>query len=391
MDRWVLAELHQLVRQVTQAYEDYDTPAATRPIEAFVEVLSNWYVRLNRRRFWKSGSDADKLAAYATLYECLVTVSKLTAPAVPFISEALYRNLVADQDASAPDSVHLAQWPACDEKLIEQDLIAEMRLVQRLVSVGLAARMNNEVEGRSSPIGVRQPLARAEFAVRDALSEAPIVEKYSELIASELNVKQVSVMDAETAGRLVSVSYELNPLPQFLGRKLGKDFKRVQDLLRGGDQEVIRPWAEALVAGRPAAVVLDGQSFELLPEEVEVRVIRESSAGYTVAEDRGYLAALDTGLTPELVNEGIARELVRRIQTARRNAGFELVDRIEIVYTASGRLQEAVSQFQAYIQAETLAEVMQQQQPGDGFYCEEFTFKGDLEGEHLAIGLRLLS
>ncbi|MEJ5250233.1 MAG: class I tRNA ligase family protein, partial [Caldilinea sp.] len=159
MDRWILSELHDLVREVTEGYDTYDVPRATRPIESFVESLSNWYVRRSRRRFWKSESDSDKLAAYQTLYECLVTVAKLLAPSMPFLSEAMYRNLVVTADPTAPESVHLARWPVYDPTRIDEKLMGDMRLAQRLVSLGHAAR-------NSAGIKVRQPLPEAVFVVR---------------------------------------------------------------------------------------------------------------------------------------------------------------------------------------------------------------------------------
>src|SRR5690606_30310513 len=171
MDRYILAELHELVQDVTEAFDKYDVPGATRPVQAFVETLSNWYVRLSRRRFWKSESDSDKLSAYATLYECLVTVSKLIAPTVPFLADAMYRNLVTTHDQSAPISVHLALWPEANPELIDRTMIDEMRLVQRLVSLGRSAR-------ESVSMGVRQPLASVRFATRDA-KEADVVRRLS--------------------------------------------------------------------------------------------------------------------------------------------------------------------------------------------------------------------
>ena len=377
LDRWVLAELHRLVRDVTEAYEQYDVPGATRPVQAFVEVLSNWYVRLSRRRFWKSENDTDKLGAYATLYECLVTVSKLIAPAMPFLSEALYRNLVSEVDPEAPLSVHLARWPAYDPALIDEQALADMALVQRLVSLGLAARMT--VKQR-----VRQPLLRAEFATRDS-SEGAVVERLAELIQSELNVKTVGVIRADDARNLVQVVYSLNPLPQLLGKKYGKDFRRLQSALREGEQALVRPIAEALLRGENAQVTLDGDVFVVTPEEVEVKALREVTEGYAVVEDAGYVAVLDTHLTPELVNEGLAREVVRRVQTMRRDADFNINDTIVIAYaTASEKLTAAIEQYAGYICAETLGEALAQGTPGDGFHTETF----DIDGETLALGVR---
>jgi isoleucyl-tRNA synthetase len=378
LDQWVLAELHLLTKQVTEAYETYDVPNATRPVQVFVEALSNWYVRLSRRRFWKGESDDEKLGAYATLYECLVTVSELIAPAMPFLSDALYRNLVAEVDANAPISVHLARWPVYNEALINDTVIHEMRVVQQLVSLGLAAR--NEANYK-----VRQPLAQAQFATRSAAENA-IVERYTDLIASELNVKSVGVVSADDAQSLITVVYVLNPLPRLLGKKFGKDFKRLQTALRDGDQDTIRPYAEKLLAGENAVVELDDETFEVTSEEVEVKVTQQVTEGYAVAEDDGYVAVLDTQLSPDLVNEGLAREVVRRVQTLRRDSDFNLDDRITISYTASEKLTRAIEQFADYICQETLSEKLLNDDVENGYHQQTF----EIDDESLSIGVKRL-
>ena len=258
LDQWLLAELHQLVRTVTDAFEDYDAVNATRPIEDFVERLSNWYVRLSRDRFWKSEIDSSKLSAYATLYEALTTVAQLLAPTMPFLSEEIYRNLVAEQHDSQADSVHLSRWPDVDESLLDENLTIDMALVQRLVSLGLAAR-------NAAQIGVRQPLASAQFALRD-VSEAPIVERYGELIKSELNLKSVRVMGAEEASAYESTRvFSLNPLPRYLGRKYGA---RLQ-----GDSVCFEKWRTGVYSPICRAVAGRGrhhpgtERFELLDFE----------------------------------------------------------------------------------------------------------------------------
>lgn len=379
LDRWVLAELHQLTRTVTEAYESYDVPNATRPIQVFVESLSNWYVRLSRRRFWKNENDIEKSGAYATLYECLLTVSKLLAPAMPFLSESLYRNLAAEVDPSAPMSVHLAMWPEYDEALIDRKVIREMRLVQELVSLGLAAR--NSVG--ESGIKVRQPLALARFAMRDA-ADADVVRRYADLIKSELNIKDVGVVSADDARGLVKVNYSLNPIPRLLGKKFGADFKQLQSALREGDQDFVRPIAETLLAGQSAVVTLEGKDFEVTPEEVEVKVTQEVSEGYAVAEENGYVAVLDINLTDDLIREGLAREVVRRVQTMRRDADFNISDRIIIRYQASEKLAKAIEQFADYICAETLSEKLLNEAAENGYHSEEFV----IDGEKLSVGVK---
>jgi isoleucyl-tRNA synthetase len=376
LDQWLLAELHTLVGTVTDAFESYDAVKATRPIEDFVERLSNWYVRLSRDRFWKSEVDSGKLSAYATLYEALTTVAKLLAPTMPFLSEEIYRNLVAEQKGSQADSVHLSRWPAADESLIKEELMGDMALVQRLVSLGLAAR-------NAAQIGVRQPLANVQFALRD-VSEAPVLERYADLIKNELNIKSLSVMGADEASAFAARTiYRLNPLPRFLGRKYGVDFKAIQAALRDGDQEYVRPFAEKLLGGEDITVELGGTSFEILNEECEVKVSAQAPEG--AVEDGGYVVVLNTRLTSDLLEEGLAREVIRRIQNLRKQAGFALDDRIEIVYCkASDRIDAVMQLFSGYISAETLADSLQ---PGEisQEYVQETV---ELRGESLTIGVR---
>ena len=242
LDRWLLAELAQLVERVTQAYEEYDVPGATRPIQQFVDTLSNAYVRMSRRRFWKSETDAEKRAAYATLYEALVTVSKLLAPSMPFVSEAIYRNLAAEDET---ETVHLTEWPEVDAAWRDDELVAEMRLMQRLVRLGLAARMNAETDGRSRPIGVRQPLTLVEFATRTA-SDQEKIERLAPMIAAELNVKTVRAISHAAAEERAQLQYAVRPVPRLLGRRLGKDFKTLQRTLREGDREFTGTFGRAL-------------------------------------------------------------------------------------------------------------------------------------------------
>jgi len=370
LDRWILSELHALVREVTQGYETYDVPRTTRPIEAFVDGLSNWYLRRSRRRFWKSESDADKLAAYQTLHECLVTLAKLLAPTMPFLSEAMYRNLVTTADPGAPESVHLAFWPVCDEAQIDEKLMADMRLAQKLVSLGHAAR-------NSAGIKVRQPLAEAVFVVRYS-AEREVVHDLAATIAEELNVKAVRVAESAEA----MVSYSLNPLPQVLARVLRGDFPKVQRALREGAPADVRRWARALLAGETISVEVDGQTYAITPEQCEV--VQSAAAGYAVAEEYGYVAALATILTEDLLQEGLAREFVRRVQSLRKDADFAISDRITVTYQASNRLRDAVRAFAEVIQRETLADALVESGPEAGAHSAAFSF----DGETVTVGVR---
>jgi isoleucyl-tRNA synthetase len=338
LDYWLLSELNVLVRDVTQAYETYDVLGATRPIEAFVDKLSNWYLRRSRRRYWKSESDGDKAAAYETLYQALTTLAKLLAPAMPFMADELYQNLVRSVDEGAPLSVHLADWPKPDEQSINEQLNREMALVMRLASLGHAARMKSNIK-------VRQPLAEVAFAVSSA-EDAEIVERFKELLMDELNVKSVRVL----SGSAEAVTYSLNPLPKQLGQK----YKGLYPKIRQAILELpVQESAAKLLDGINLVVNVDGKFYEIQPDEVEVH--STAHAGFEVASDGPYLAAVDIELTPELLNEGLAREFVRRVQTLRKDGGLDLADRIRLAYQATPRLNEAVQAFAEFIQSETLA------------------------------------
>jgi isoleucyl-tRNA synthetase len=360
LDRWLLSELNTLVRNVTNAMETYDVPGATRPIQAFVDDLSKWYLRRSRRRYWKSESDADKVAAYATLYEALVTLGKLLAPTMPFLAEELYQNLVRSVDRETAESVHLAEWPAYDEQLIDEKLNANMELVMRFASLGHAAR-------NQAAIKVRQPLSEAAFSVTGT-DEARALEQYADLLKDELNVKQVRVLGSTGE----AVSYSLNPLPKQLGQKYKGQFPAVRSAIIELDAE---PAARALLDGQPIKVNVNGESLEILPDEVEVRA--EARSGLTVASEGPYLCALHTDLTPDLVKEGLAREFVRRVQDMRKQAGLDIADRIHLYLQASSVLAEAVGAHREYIMGETLSTKLSSSHPPDGASTASLEFDGE--------------
>ncbi len=366
LDRWLISELHTLIREVTEALENYDVPGATRPIQGFVDNLSKWYLRRSRRRFWKSEADADKQAAYATQYEALVTLSKLLAPAMPFLAEEMYRNLVCSVDETAPESVHLVDWPQADPARIDEAINREMRLVMKLASLGHAAR--NE-----AGIKVRQPLAEAAFALPGA-EEARMLEKHARLLAEELNVRQVRLLGS--AGE--AIAYSLNPLPRQLGQKYRSRMPAVRAAIQALDPE---PAARLLVAGQPIQVEVDGETLAILPEEVEVRAAARQ--GLAVASEEAALCALKTELTPELVREGLAREFVRHVQDLRKEAGFEIADRICLYAAASPGLAEALQAHRAAIMAETLAVEFELAPPPEGSAFITKTF----DGERVEIGV----
>ena len=367
LDQWLRSSLHALVRDVTQALENYDVIGATRPIEQFVDQLSNWYLRRSRRRFWKSGSDTDKQAAYATLYEALVTISQLLAPTMPFIADELYLNLVGSVDEKALDSVHLSIWPKFDPTLINEKLNQDMNLVMRLTSLGHAAR--NKANRK-----VRQPLSEVAFAVSNR-DEEEVVLKYAELFEDELNVKKVRSLNSASE----AVSYALNPLPKQLGQKYGNRFPEIRKLILSMDAEET---AIQLIAGISLDVMINGEELLILPEEVEVRI--QAKEGYTVGSEGAYLAALVIELTPELVKEGLAREFVRRVQDLRKTAELEIADRIKLYYAATPGLLEAVNAYADYIKTETLSvELKAGEIPRDTVSVED-----EFDNERVTVGLK---
>jgi isoleucyl-tRNA synthetase len=366
LDRWLMSELHMLIRDVTRSYEEYDVTGATRPIQAFVEKLSTWYLRRSRRRFWKSDSDSDKQSAYATLHASLVSLSKLLAPAMPFLADELYQNLVRTVDASAPESVHLADWPVFDESLIDEGLNQNMELVIKLASLGHAARQKANRK-------VRQPLQEAAFSVGN-LSERLAVQSLSDLIADELNVKTVRLLDAATE----AVSHTIKPLPKQLGQKFGNRFPAIQKALLALDAEKAAP---AFLAGQVVTVSDGTQTYEVEPGDVEVRA--QAREGFSVAEEGAYVAALVTTLTPALVQEGRAREFVRRVQDLRKSANLDVADRVRLFVVAVDDLRAALEAHADYITAETLATSLEfQDAPAGAQVVTEA-----LDGRDLRVGL----
>ncbi|MBP6178896.1 MAG: isoleucine--tRNA ligase [Anaerolineales bacterium] len=360
LDRWLLSELNVLVREVTNAYENYDATNATRPIEKFVENLSTWYVRRSRRRFWKNDSDTDKQAAYSTLYTALVTISKLLAPAMPFLAEELYQNLVRSVDETAPESVHLAEWPRVMEEFIDESLNRDMALVVRLVSLGHSARQKANRK-------VRQPLAEAAFSVGNPTERKALMNNV-DVIADELNVKQVRLLDASTE----ALTHTVKPLPKQLGQKYGNKFPALQKAILALNAEEV---ARTFQAGNPLKVSVGGEDYDILSDEVEVKAMAKE--GFAVAEEGAYVAALVTELTPELIGEGLAREFVRRVQDLRKTADLDVVDRIELYVEASATLKSAVQKHEDYIKAETLTTKLNFAAPPANASVVEDEFEGE--------------
>jgi isoleucyl-tRNA synthetase len=340
IDRWILSKLQLLIRTAHRELPQFNVQTLCLEAEKFVdECLSNWYVRRNRDRFWGSQESQDKLAAFQTLYTVLTTLTKLLAPVIPFLTETLYQNLVAEQVKGSPSSVHLCAYPIADETLIDADLSADMDALLRLASLGLAAR--NTVK-----IKVRQPLA--EMKVQPAeIQDRRAVERFADQLCEELNVKRVSLHEA-SAGALLQV--EAKPNMKTLGPKFGPRLKEVQEAIAQANAAEL---AQSVQAGQPFE--FNTPSGAVLLEPGDIVVTNRSLAGWAALADGATLVALDITLTPALKREGQAREVVRHVQNLRKEANLELEDRIVLcLQSADAELTGAIQDQRAYIMAETL-------------------------------------
>lgn len=368
LDRWIVARLHELIRLARTEMDSYDVGSLTRQIDTFVDDLSNWYVRRSRRRFWKSESDGDKLAAYSTLYEVLVTLSKLIAPIMPFMAEEIYQNLVrfdADSAAQNPESVHHCAYPQADESLIDHRLLADTSLAQRVISLGRAAR-------NKAGIKVRQPLR--EIVVRaPSKVDDEALRRLEGQVLEELNVKGMVI--TSQVGDLIT--YVIKPNLPLLGPKYGKRLGAIRSALSMGEPAGI---AAQIEAEEPVIVYLEGEEepVNLLPGELLVET-RERE-GFAVAQEGGLVVALDTELDDALLQEGMARDLVRVINDMRKSADFDVSDRIYTYYrlktegddTDAGIVRGALAGFGSYIQSETLStELTEGEAPEEAYRQEE--------------------
>ncbi len=338
LDRWILSELHQTIADVRANMDRYESYPACRRLVDFVDGLSNWYVRRSRERFWRSGMEGDKAAAYQTLWTCLATLAEVIAPFTPFFAETLYQNLVRSQDDEVAESVHLRDYPQADASMIDRRLMDEMAIVREIASLGRAARMDAKLK-------VRQPLAVVELVLADP-AHRQWLEGHLPLIADELNVKRVEF--AADADRYVS--YEVRPNFKAIGPKFGKLAPQIKQALGSADAADLRRQLDQ--AGRTSLQVA-GQSVELTPEDVQVTLT--ARAGWAAAQGRQVVVVLSTELTPELRLEGLAREVVHLIQTARKSDQLDYQDRIRVHIDATGPVADAIRDFNAYIRQETLA------------------------------------
>jgi isoleucyl-tRNA synthetase len=368
LDKWILARLNQVVARVTDRLDDYDAYGATMAVEPFLDDLTNWYVRRSRRRFWKSEQDVDKSAAYDTLYRVLTTLCRLLAPFTPFVTEVMYQNLVRLVDSGSPESVHHTDWPQADAAMVDEELLAQMAVTRQVVALGHSAR-------NSQNIKLRQPLASAVVHLDPGTSE--LVGEFVALVQEELNVKRVGFVD--DVGKLVT--YRLLPDNKLLGPRFGKRFPAVRAALAALDP---RAAVKRLRAGLGLTLDVEGEEVELAPEEVLVQ--EQPQEGLAVASERSVTVGVDTVITPELAAEGLAREVVRRVQNLRKEAGFNLDDRIITIYQAEGELAEAIGAWRDLIMAETLSVEFRAGVPQED---EGATVGEDRVGDHsLRLGVR---
>jgi isoleucyl-tRNA synthetase len=339
IDRWILSLLNSLVKDVDGFYDTYEPTRAGRAISDFVnDNLSNWYVRLNRRRFWGGGMTTDKLSAYQTLYICLETVAKLMAPIAPFYADQLFTDLIAVTGRDKSESVHLADFPVCNEAWVDKDLEERMQLAQSISSMVLALR-------RKVNIKVRQPLQAIMVPVADAHQQAAI-ELVKNLILNEVNVKELTFVD-NAAGILVK---RIKPDFKKLGPRYGKVMKQLAAAIQGMTQENIQQFE----ATGSFAFDIDGQ--QAVVELADVEVISEDIPGWLVANEGRLTVALDITVTEELRLEGLARELVNRIQNIRKSSGFDITDKITIAVLSSEDMDPAIRAYSSYIAGQVLAE-----------------------------------
>ena len=339
IDRWILSELNTLIKEVDALYADYEPTRATRAISDFVqENLSNWYVRLSRRRFWKGEYEADKIAAYQTLYTCLITIAKLMAPVAPFYADRLYKDLVSVTGKENKESVHLTDFPVANESYIDKSLESKMQKAQTISSLVLSLRKKESIK-------VRQPLQKIMIPIANDTERAEI-EAVANLIKHEVNVKEIELLE-DASGILVK---QIKPNFKTLGPKFGKDMKAIATAVQAFGQEEIAQFEKA----QTYSLQLPDKTVTLSLDDVEIST--QDIEGWLVATAGSLLVALDIHITPELRQEGIARELVNRIQNIRKDNDYDITDRIQIRLQAHPALQAAVTANEAYIKNETLTD-----------------------------------
>ena len=364
MDKWLLSRLNSTVKAVDENLAAYRIPETARALQEFVDEMSNWYVRRCRERFWAKGMEQDKINAYMTLYTALVTISKAAAPMIPFMTEDIYRNLVCSIDPSAPESVHLCDFPEVDEAHIDSQLEADMEVVLEAVVIGRACRNTANIKNR-------QPIGKMYIKAGKELSDF-----YVDIIRDELNVKEAELTD--DVSKLTTYSFK--PQLKTLGRRFGKKINDVRQILAEIDGQAAM--AELNEKGT-LTIQVDGQDEALEKEDLLIEAAQME--GYVSDSDHGITVVLDTNLTPELLEEGFVREIISKIQTMRKDAGFEVMDHIRVSMQDNDKVQQVIGSNEAQIKSEVLADEVAY----DG--AKGFTKEWSINGEKVTLGVEKLS
>ncbi len=341
IDQWILSNLQALIKTARTGFSEFNSTEVCQASARFIDDLSNWYIRRNRRRFWRSqdAGDQDKMAAYQTLHTVLTTLCKVLAPAIPFLTERMYQNLVRGWDDSAPESVHLCEYPKCDDSLLDPELNARMATAQLVVKLGHKLRDDSNLR-------VRQPLSELKFACQ-AKEQFTAIEQLQDVIQEELNVKTLT--GCENLDDLVS--YNFKPNLKTLGPKCGKLLGVIRKELPEMDATLLAP----LRNGESVKVTFNGEEIELEPQDVLISTAQ--AADWVCSDESGIQIAMSTQLSPELLREGMARDMIRQVQQLRKIADLEIQDRISISYhTESDELKTALTEWNDYISSETLAD-----------------------------------
>ena len=360
MDKWLLSKLNTLVTEVDNDLGNYRIPEAARALQEFVDDMSNWYVRRSRERFWAKGMEQDKINAYMTLYTALVTVSKAAAPMIPFMTEDIYRNLVCSIDKSAPESVHLCDFPMADMTMVDKELEQNMDAVLKIVVMGRACRNSANIKN-GLPIGtifVKAPFELPEF--------------FQEIIEEELNVKKVTFTEDVSS----FTDYTFKPQLRTVGPKYGKFLGQIQKALSelNGNQAM----AELKSKG---SITLDSVNAEVVLCEEDLLITMTQQEGYVTEGDNEVTVVLDTNLSKELIEEGFVRELISKIQTMRKEAGFEVMDKIIVSYQAGEKIHAIFEKYGAQIQSEVLAQQI------DSAVVKGYEKEWNINGEKVALGV----
>jgi len=365
MDRWIISRLNSTIKQVDELLDDYEPTKAAREIEQFVEELSNWYIRRSRRRFWKEGKSLDKTAAYQTLFDSLLSLAKLMSPVAPFLSEWIFQNL-SEVTGKEEESVHISFYPTVEETAIDKALEQRMNVARIISSIVL--RIRNQID-----VNVRQPLAKIILPIDK--EERSVVEAVKEIILDEVNVKEIEYVDDDSG----IVNKTAKPNFPLLGKRLGKQMKEVAGKIRELSTADITNFEEK---GVVEFELNNGKTVRITSNEIEIQ--RSGLKGWSVETEKGITVAVDTELTPELLKEGLSREFVNRIQNMRKEADFEVTDRIVIGYSGSDTLKQAVDESLESIKTETLAEEVN----SSLLDVSDFVKTWEIEGSETEISIR---